>query len=142
MIYKTLRRKLNIEKHQQQYRPRVNSGAPTPFILPLLQTRSGAVIETRKHKLIKWWYKILIGIISPNFSSYNGGHGRDRIVVGLITTYAISAYHLKHCEFESRSGKVYSIHHYVIKFVIDIRQVSGILRVLWFPPPSKLTATI
>jgi hypothetical protein len=30
----------------------------------------------------------------------------------------------------------------VIKFVIDLRQVGGILRVLWFPPPIKLTATI
>ena len=31
---------------------------------------------------------------------------------------------------------------YVIKFVIDFRQVSGFLRVLQFPPPTKLTATI
>jgi hypothetical protein len=39
-------------------------------------------------------------------------------------------------------GEVYSIQHYVIKFVIDLRQVGGLLRVLWFPPPIKLTATI
>jgi hypothetical protein len=39
-------------------------------------------------------------------------------------------------------GEVYSIQHYVIKFVIDLRQVGGFLRVLWFPPPIKLTATI
>ena len=32
--------------------------------------------------------------------------------------------------------------HYVIKFVIDLRQVGGFLRVLRFPPPIKLTATI
>jgi len=32
-------------------------------------------------------------------------------------------------------GEVYSMRHYVIKFVIDLRQVSGSLRVLWFPPP-------
>ena len=31
---------------------------------------------------------------------------------------------------------------YVIKFVIDWRQVGGFLRVLRFPPPVKLTATI
>ena len=30
----------------------------------------------------------------------------------------------------------------VIKFVSDLRQVSGFLRVLRFPPPIKLTATI
>jgi hypothetical protein len=46
------------------------------------------------------------------------------------------------CEFESRSGEVYSIQHYVIKFVSDLWQDSGFLRVLWFPPPIKLTATI
>jgi hypothetical protein len=39
-------------------------------------------------------------------------------------------------------GKVYSIQHYVIKFVSDMRQVDGFLQVLWFPPPIKLTATI
>ena len=36
-------------------------------------------------------------------------------------------------------GEVYSIQHYVIKFVRDLRQVGGFLR---FPPPIKLTATI
>ena len=37
---------------------------------------------------------------------------------------------------------VYSIQHYVIKFVIDLRQVGGFHRVLWFPSPIKLTAKI
>ena len=37
-------------------------------------------------------------------------------------------------------GKVYSIQHCVIKFVNDLRQVDGFLRVLRFPPPMKLTA--
>ena len=35
-------------------------------------------------------------------------------------------------------GEVYSIQHYVIKFVSDLRQVGGFLR---YPPP-KLSATI
>ena len=39
-------------------------------------------------------------------------------------------------------GEVYSIQHYVRKFVSDLRQVGGFLRVLLFPPPIKLTATI
>ena len=34
------------------------------------------------------------------------------------------------------------IQHYVIKFVSDLRQVSGFLWVLRFPPPIKLTVTI
>ena len=32
------------------------------------------------------------------------------------------------------------IQHHVIKFVSDLRQVGGFLRVLQFPPPIKLTA--
>jgi hypothetical protein len=39
-------------------------------------------------------------------------------------------------------GKVYSMQHYVIKFVSDLRQVGGFLWVLRFPPPIKLTATV
>jgi hypothetical protein len=38
-------------------------------------------------------------------------------------------------------GEVYSIQHYAIKFVSDLRQVCGFLRVLRFPQPIKLTAT-
>ena len=36
-------------------------------------------------------------------------------------------------------GEVYSIQHYVIKFVSDLRQVVGVFR---FSPPIKLTATL
>ena len=39
-------------------------------------------------------------------------------------------------------GEVYSIQHYVIKFVSDLRQVGVFFRVLRFHPPIKLTATI
>ena len=39
-------------------------------------------------------------------------------------------------------GDVYSIQHYVIKFVSDLQQVGGFLQVSRFPPPIKLTATI
>ena len=35
-------------------------------------------------------------------------------------------------------GEVYSIQHYVIKFVSYLRQVGSFLRVLRFPPPKKL----
>jgi hypothetical protein len=38
-------------------------------------------------------------------------------------------------------GEVYSIQHYVIKFVSDLRHVCGFLRVLWFLQPIKLTVT-
>jgi len=65
---------------------------------------------------------------------------RDRMVVGLTTTYAISAYHHWCCQFESRSGR--GVQQYAIKFVSDLRQVGGFLRVFQFLPPIKLTATI
>jgi hypothetical protein len=39
-------------------------------------------------------------------------------------------------------GDVYSIHHYVIQFVCDLRQVGGFLWPHRFPPPIKLTTMI
>jgi hypothetical protein len=45
------------------------------------------------------------------------------MVVGFISTYAIWAYHLQCCEFESHSDEVYSIQHYVIKFNSDFRRI-------------------
>ena len=39
-------------------------------------------------------------------------------------------------------GEVYSIQHYVVKLVSDLRQVNGFLQVLWFPPLIKLATTI
>ena len=51
-----------------------------------------------------------------------------------ITTNIVSSNHVH--------GEVYSIQHYVIKFVRDLRQVGGFLRILRFPPPIKLTLTI
>ena len=38
-------------------------------------------------------------------------------------------------------GEVYSIQIYVIKFLSDLRQVGGFLRILRFPSPIKLTTT-
>ena len=69
-----------------------------------------------------------------------GRRGRDRMVVGFTTTYVISAYHHWCFVFESRSGR--GVQHYVMKFVSDLRQVSGFLWVIWFPPPIKLTSVL
>ena len=71
---------------------------------------------------------------------YWGRRGHNRLVVGFTTTYAVIAYHHWCREFESRSG--WGVQHYVIKFVNDLRRVGGFLRVLRFPSPIKLTATI
>jgi hypothetical protein len=40
------------------------------------------------------------------------------MLVGFITTYAISAYHHWCCGFDSRSGR--RVQHYVIKFVCGV----------------------
>jgi len=66
-----------------------------------------------------------------------GRSGRDRMVVGFTTTYAISAYHHLRCELESWSGRDVQP-FYVIKFVSGWRQVGSFLRVIRFPPPIKL----
>ena len=70
-----------------------------------------------------------------------GRRGRDRNVV-VITTRIMSAYHHIRCEFGSRSWRCVLNTTYVIKFDSDLRQDDGFLRVLWFHPPIKLTATI
>ena len=44
-----------------------------------------------------------------------------------------------HCICLTQPGEN-TIQHYVIKFVSDLRQVGGFLRVRRFPPTIKLTA--
>jgi hypothetical protein len=66
----------------------------------------------------------------------------DRMVVGFTTTYAISVITIKVLSLNPAYGYMYLIQHCVIKFFSDLRQVCGFLRVLMFPPPIKLTATI
>ena len=63
-----------------------------------------------------------------------GHRGRGSMVVRFTTTYVISS--------NPAYGEMHSIQHYLIKFVCDLRQVDGFLRVLWFLPPVKLTAMI
>jgi len=48
---------------------------------------------------------------SKTYIKLRSRRGRDRMVVGFTTTYAISAYHHWCCEFESRSGR--GVQHYV-----------------------------
>jgi len=71
---------------------------------------------------------------------FRGCRGRDSMIVGFTTTYAISPYHHWCCEYESRSGQ--GVQHYEIKFVSDLRQAGGFLLVLWYPQPIKLIDTI
>ena len=49
------------------------------------------------------------------------------MVVGFTTTYAISAYHYNVVHSNPAHDEVYSIHHYVIMLVSDLRQVVGFI---------------
>ena len=75
------------------------------------------------------------------FLTLSGRLGRDRMVVGFTTTYAIPIT-TKVVSSSPADGELYSMQHDVIKFFSDLRQVDGFLRVLRFPPPIKLTAMI
>ena len=68
---------------------------------------------------------MVLGKLISKINIVRGCRGRDRMVVGFITTYAIISYHHWCCEFESRSWR--GVQHYVIKFVSDLRQVGGFL---------------
>jgi hypothetical protein len=64
-----------------------------------------------------------------------GRHGHDLIVDGFTTTVQSVPFSIKVVSSNPVRDEVYSIQHYVIKFVSDLRQVGGFLRVLQFPPP-------
>jgi len=51
-------------------------------------------------------------LLIASYKFFGGRRGRDRMVVGSTTTYAISAYHHWCCEFESRWGR--GVQHYAI----------------------------
>ena len=81
--------------------------------------------------------------VSFKFQRGRGRRGHGRMVVGFTTTYAISVYHHLHVVSSNPThDEVCSIQYYLIKFVSDLRQVGGFLRVLRFPTPIKLTTTI
>jgi hypothetical protein len=64
-----------------------------------------------------------------------GSRGRDHMVVKLDLQLPVQSIPIA-TEIVSSNpvhGDVYSTQHYVIKFVSDLRQVSGFLQVLHFP---------
>jgi hypothetical protein len=71
-----------------------------------------------------------------------GHRGHERMVVGFATPVQSVAITTNVVSLNPAHGEVYSIQHYVRKFVNDLRQVGGFLHVLRFPPSLKLTAMI
>ena len=64
--------------------------------------------------------------------SYRGRRSRDRMIAGIRTTCATSAYH----------GEVYSIQYYVIKFVSDLRQIGVFSPVSFTNKTDRLAITV
>jgi hypothetical protein len=88
--------------------------------------------RSKNNKSPKLCVRNLINLFSPWYS-------------WKIAELALSNNHsltILRCEFVPRSGEVYSIPHYVIKFVSVFRQVCCFLRVLRFLAQIKQTATI
>jgi hypothetical protein len=71
-----------------------------------------------------------------------GHRGRDRMAVELQLPVQSVPITTKVVSLNPVHVEVYSIQHYVITYVSDLRQVCGFFRVLWFPPPIKLTTMI
>ena len=64
-----------------------------------------------------------------------GLRGRDRMVVGFTTTYAISAYHHWCCEFESRSGRG------VLDTTLCDKVCPWLATCQWFSPGPPVSST-
>ena len=83
---------------------------------------------------------ILISIVDgTNLYTYIGVRlGPDHMIVGFITVCNQRLYiTAKVVSLNPSHDEVYSVQHYVIKFLSDLRQVSGFLWVLQFPSLIK-----
>jgi hypothetical protein len=82
-------------------------------------------------------FVIYVMIYTVHHLTSLGRRGRDCMVVWFTTTYAN-----ENVNSNPVHGEMYSIQHYVKKFVSDLRRVGDFLRVLRLPPPIQLTTTI
>ena len=60
------------------------------------------------------------------------GYSNHYVIFLPVATKSLKILQRPLCHLLPTSGEVYSIQHYVIKFVSDLRQVRGFLRVLGF----------
>ena len=89
--------------------------------------------------IVRW---ILNFIDQPTHENHENWYltNKSDFTVGEFTTiYAMTTHLVRSNHVHS---EIYSIEHFVIKCVSDLRQVSGFLRVIRFPPPIKLTTSI
>jgi hypothetical protein len=66
----------------------------------------------------------------PNLQLRHKLKYRKSTFIAVLQSYGSWIYDFLCCEFEYQSG--WGVQYYVIKFVSDLWQVSGFLRVLWF----------
>ena len=71
------------------------------------------------------WYMTGVWILHVKFKYIRDHRGRDRMVVGCTTTYAISTYHQWSCEFESRS--LWDVHHTTLWYQVCQLLATGLL---------------
>jgi hypothetical protein len=77
-----------------------------------------------------------------NKSSTYKGRGRNHMTIGFTTTMQSVSITTEVVSSNPVQAELYSIQHYVIKFVNALRQVGGFLQALRFPPTIKRTAAI
>jgi hypothetical protein len=88
-------------------------------------------------------YEMSLKSDNVEFLRYCGDHFENGDRQKFFNVGTSLSTHISNFDFnEPCHGEVYSIQHYVIKFVSYLRKVGGFLQVLQFPPPIKLTATI
>ena len=124
----------------------VYSPPPPPWILYMLLGCTMTFDWNGRKICNVLFMKVIVGRcihlwkLRHTYSLIKGRRSRDRMVVGQqpiqlvpITAKVVSS-NLSHVE-------LYSTQHYVIKFISDLRQIGGFLRVLRFLPPIELNAT-
>jgi hypothetical protein len=99
------------------------------------------------------WLQIFNQRVIMHNSAYISNENSSKLSIGAVVVWSYGSwiynYLCNQCLFTTKvvrsnpvHGEVYSMQQYVIKIVSDLRQVGGFHRVLRFPPPIKLTATI
>jgi hypothetical protein len=63
-----------------------------------------SLLKRRSNVVNTLTYSYIQTLVLP-LNEQSERRGRDRMVVGFTTTYAITAYHHQNCEFESRSSR-------------------------------------
>ena len=87
-------------------------------------------------------YIIVFEYNMPFVIDYSCCRCRNRIVFGFTSTIqSVSPLKVVNSPILDH-GEEYLIKQYVITFVSYLRQVGGFLRILGFPPPIKLNATM